>query len=90
MLGKHQQDFYLKTEKEAVVELLLYNDDFNTFDYVIECLVEACNYSFIQAEQYAVLVHYRGKSCVKQGLYSELLPMYQSLSSFNLTVELKH
>ena len=48
-------------------ELILYNDDFNTFQFVIESLIEVCEHEFYQAETCAYLAHYRGKCPVKSG-----------------------
>lgn len=52
--------------------LVLYNDDFNTFDHVINCLVNICNHDLIQAEQCAYIVHYNGKCDVLHGDDSKL------------------
>lgn len=49
-------------------ELVLYNDDVNTFDHVIETLIKVCNHTALQAEQCAMLVHYKGQCTVKSGL----------------------
>ena len=48
-------------------QLLVYNDDFNTFDWVIQCFMEVCNHSFEQSEQLSLIVHYKGKAIVKTG-----------------------
>ncbi|UTW68291.1 ATP-dependent Clp protease adaptor ClpS [bacterium SCSIO 12643] len=52
--------------------LILHNDDYNTFDHVIKCLVEICDHSGIQAEQCAYIVHYNGKCDVMHGEMSKL------------------
>lgn len=52
--------------------LVLYNDDHNTFDYVIKCLVEICDHTPIQAEQCAYIVHFNGKCDVLHGEESKL------------------
>jgi len=61
-----------KKEKVERKELIVYNDDFNTFDFVIECLISICGHDKIQAEQCTLLIHYKGKCSVKQGTYNEL------------------
>lgn len=66
--------------------LLLYNDDFNTFDHVIECLIQICKHEPIQAEQCAYLVHYTGKADIKHGMFDELQPMKQALLDKGLSV----
>jgi ATP-dependent Clp protease adaptor protein ClpS len=65
--------------------LTLYNDDFNTFDFVIESLVEICEHDLIQAEQCTLIVHYNGKCVVKNGTYSSLHPMRVALSDRGLS-----
>ena len=67
-------------------ELVLYNDDFNTFDFVIECLVDICNHEPLQAEQCTLIVHYTGKCAVKVGSYTDLNPMRVALSDRGLSV----
>src|SRR5690606_33072294 len=53
-------------------KLVLYNDDVNTFDHVIDCLVSICKHQVQQAEQCALLVHFKGKAIVKEGEDDEL------------------
>lgn len=60
-------------------ELLVYNDDINTFDWVIQCFMEICNHSFVQAEQLSLLVHYKGKATVKTGNIDRLKPLKNAL-----------
>src|ERR1051326_5896669 len=72
--------------KEARVrDLILYNDDVNTFDYVIECLVDICKHDALQAEQCTYIVHYTGKCAVKSGSYSVLNPMREALCERGLS-----
>ncbi len=59
--------------------LIVYNDDVNTFDHVIESLVKVCKHDSIQAEQCAHIVHYKGKCQVKHGTFSKLEPMCTAL-----------
>lgn len=60
-------------------DLIVYNDDFNTFDWVIQSLMEVCSHSFDQSEQLSILIHYTGKASVKTGSFSQLKPMKDSL-----------
>ncbi len=60
-------------------QLLVYNDDFNTFDWVIQCFMEVCNHTFEQSEQLSLIVHYKGKAIVKTGLFEKLKPMKDAL-----------
>ena len=69
----------LLEEKVTTYSIILYNDDFNTFDHVISCLVQICNHEVIQAEQCAWIVHTNGKCIVKTGEYKELEPLCTSL-----------
>jgi ATP-dependent Clp protease adaptor protein ClpS len=64
--------------------LVLYNDDFNTFDYVIESLMEICDHTSEQAEQCATITHYKGRCDVKKGLKKDLIPMQVALIKRNL------
>ncbi|NVO04033.1 MAG: ATP-dependent Clp protease adaptor ClpS [Bacteroidetes bacterium] len=56
-------------------ELILYNDDLNTFDFVIQTLIDVCKHDPLQAEQCSIIVHFKGKCAVKTGGYSELDPL---------------
>jgi len=60
-------------------QLIVYNDDFNTFDWVIKCFVEVCDHSAEQAEQLSLIVHYKGKAIVKTAPMDVLKPMKDSL-----------
>jgi len=82
----------LKAIEEVEVEdkqIILYNDDFNTFDFVIQTLVKICKHDAIQAEQCAFLVHYKGKCSVKKGSYEELEPICTALLERGLTAEIE-
>jgi len=60
-------------------QLIVYNDDFNTFDWVIQCFMEVCNHTFEQSEQLSLIVHYKGKAIVKTGNMDKLKPMKEAL-----------
>lgn len=60
--------------------LVVFNDDFNTMDHVIETLVKICKHDPLQAEQCTMLIHYRGKCSVKEGGYHFLKPMREGIS----------
>ncbi|MBL1233985.1 MAG: ATP-dependent Clp protease adaptor ClpS [Vicingaceae bacterium] len=85
-----ETEIQVEVENTAIKEnhLVLYNDDVNTFDYVIELLMKVCNHDAIQAEQCAMLVHYKGKCSVKKGSFEVLEPMSAILSDAGLTVEI--
>lgn len=69
--------------------LLLHNDDVNTFDYVIDSLVEVCEHDSEQAEQCAYITHYKGKCDVKVGSYDYLKPMRNTLITRGLSVTIE-
>lgn len=71
------------------MEIVLYNDDFNTFDFVIESLIQVCNHSSHQAEQCTYIVHYNGKCSVKRGEFEKLKPMCTALLDRGLTAEIQ-
>lgn len=59
--------------------LVLHNDDYHTFDYVINALIEICDHDILQAEQCTLLIHYKGQCDVKKGSFSYLRPMKNAL-----------
>lgn len=68
--------------------LILYNDDYNTFEFVISTLIELCNHTLEQAEQCTLLVHYTGKCAVKLGSAEELKPICTAMLNRGLTAEI--
>ncbi|MEW5677070.1 ATP-dependent Clp protease adaptor ClpS [Flavobacterium enshiense] len=70
-------------------EIILFNDDVNTFDHVIDTLIDVCDHEPLQAEQCALLVHYTGKCGVKTGSYQELEPQCSALLSAGLSAEIQ-
>jgi ATP-dependent Clp protease adaptor protein ClpS len=69
-------------------EIVLYNDDVNTFDHVIDTLIKVCKHTSEQAEQCAILVHYKGKCTVKTGSFEELKPQCSDLLEAGLSAEI--
>ena len=67
-------------------DLILYNDEINTFDFVIESLVEICGHDFEQAEQCALIAHFKGRCTIKSGSYEELKGMLEELTLRKLSV----
>ena len=70
-------------------EIVLYNDDVNTFDHVIDTLIRVCEHTNEQAEQCAILVHYKGRCTVKTGSYDELKAQCSSLLDAGLSAEIE-
>ena len=69
-------------------ELILFNDDVNSFEFVIESLVEVCDHDLVQAEQCAMIAHFKGKCGIKSGTLSELTPMNNELNSRGISTVL--
>ena len=67
-------------DQDDVRDLMVYNDDFNTFEHVINTLIKICKHEVHQAEQCTFLIHYRGKCSVKKGMYEDLKPMREGIS----------
>ena len=80
----------VKVEETTVLnnEIVLFNDDVNTFDHVIETLIMVCEHTVEQAEQCAILVHYKGKCTVKTGSLKELTPQCSKLLEAGLSAEI--
>ncbi|MBT3442773.1 MAG: ATP-dependent Clp protease adaptor ClpS [Flavobacteriaceae bacterium] len=81
-----------KTLEEADLahenEIILYNDDVNTFEHVIKTLIRVCSHTAEQAEQCSLIVHYKGKCIVKSGSYSNLKPKCTMLLEAGLSAEI--
>lgn len=69
--------------------LIVYNDDFNTFDHVISSLISVCGHDALQAEQCTWIIHHNGKCQVKTGEYERLEPMCTGLLDRGITAEIE-
>lgn len=78
----------LAVEPSRLHEIILYNDEVNTFDHVIKTLIEVCDHTPEQAEQCSLIVHYKGKCSVKRGSYDELEPKCIRLHAAGLSAEI--
>jgi len=85
---KIQEDFDVAEKEASKYEIVLFNDDIHTFDYVIESLIDICDHTPEQAEQCTFLVHYKGKCAVKTGEYEELKPRCTLLLQRGLSAEI--
>ena len=74
---------------EEINNLIVYNDDINTFDHVINTLIKVCKHTAEQAEQCTLLVHYKGKCAVKKGSYLELIPLRQGMVDAGISAEIE-
>lgn len=87
-IEKIQEDVAILEAVDINNEIVLFNDDVNTFDHVIETLIKVCEHTAEQAEQCAILVHYKGKCTVKTGSFDELKPKCTSLLEAGLSAEI--
>ena len=75
-------------DDEAIRNLMVYNDDFNTFDHVIDTLIKVCKHEVHQAEQCTFLIHYKGKCSVKKGSYDDLKPMRVGITDAGIKADI--
>tara|TARA_Y100000385_G_scaffold1777_1_gene1905 strand:+ start:4387 stop:4662 length:276 start_codon:yes stop_codon:yes gene_type:complete len=83
-----QEEIDLAELKANEYQIVLFNDDVNTFDHVVETLIRVCNHTPEQAEQCSIIVHYKGKCAVKTGPYEELKPRCTQLLQADLSAEI--
>ncbi|TBR19364.1 MAG: ATP-dependent Clp protease adaptor ClpS [Chitinophagaceae bacterium] len=86
---REKQETDLLTNTAASYQLIVWNDDVNTFDWVIETLVEVCGHTKEQAEQCALLIHTQGKYAVKNGDYNDLKPQCDAISERGICVSIE-
>lgn len=83
MLNTYQEqeltDVLEAVETTDLMDLVVFNDDVNTFDHVIETLIRVCEHTPEQAEQCTLIIHYRGKCTVKSGSFDFLRPMREAI-----------
>ncbi len=86
---KLKEDTDLLTATDEFCSLIVWNDEVNTFDWVIETLIEVCGHSQEQAEQCAIIIDSKGKYSVKEGSYDVLKPMCDAITDrgINATIE---
>lgn len=70
-------------------DLVVHNDDFNTFDFVIKTLIEVCKHEPEQAEQCTLIIHHNGKCAVKSGDYHTLEPLYREILNRGITATIE-
>jgi ATP-dependent Clp protease adaptor protein ClpS len=85
----YQDEVALLEESTDLRNLIVYNDDVNTFDHVIATLIKVCGHSAEQAEQCTLLIHYKGKCTVKVGSYEELAAMCTALHDKDLSANIE-
>ena len=89
--NKTQEEFSLVIDPEVKPDnhLVIYNDDVNTFDFVIESLINVCKHERVQAEQCTYIIHYSGKCSVKDGDFKRLRPMCEALLDRGLSATIE-
>ncbi|MBB6004685.1 ATP-dependent Clp protease adaptor ClpS [Arcicella rosea] len=70
-------------------DLIVFNDEVNTFEFVIETLIDVCGHSAEQAEQCTLLIHFKGKCAVKKGTFEELAPMRNDICRRGIAAEVQ-
>jgi ATP-dependent Clp protease adaptor protein ClpS len=83
-----QEDVMLLEEVIDLKNLVVYNDDFNTFEHVIQTLIEVCKHAPEQAEQCTYLIHYKGKCTVKVGTFEELEAMCSAIHDRGISADI--
>ncbi|HVD99923.1 MAG TPA: ATP-dependent Clp protease adaptor ClpS [Cytophagaceae bacterium] len=85
-----QEELALLEEAQAteMLDLVVFNDDVNTFEHVINTLIKVCGHSPEQAEQCTLIIHYKGKCSVKRGSFEELKPLRQSVCDHGISAEI--
>lgn len=96
-MNQFSNHFYSNTETEVLEEvatkveeghrLIVFNDEVNTFDNVIEALVDVCEHSAAQAEQCTLIIHFKGKCSVKEGSWNDLVPMRNAICDRGISAE---
>jgi len=83
------EDVLLETDIDQPCQLIVWNDEVNTFEWVIETLMDVCGHSAEQAEQCALIIHTRGKYAVQYGSYEKLKPLCEAITErgINATIE---
>ena len=85
---KVSEEILIDSDSSHENEIILYNDDVNTFDHVIDTLIKVCDHTLEQAKQCSIIVHYKGKCSVKTGSYSDLKPRCTKLLEAGLSAEI--
>jgi len=83
------EEILSSTKKDTGYQIVLWNDDFNSFEWVIKCLMNYCKHDMAQAEQCSLIVHNNGKCQVKVGSKDTLIPIKEALQDAHLTVTLE-
>lgn len=85
---KQEEEVLLLEQEDQENQIVLYNDEVNTFDHVIDTLIYACEHTSEQAYQCSLIVHYKGKCTVKSGSFEDLEPRCSKLLEAGLSAEI--
>jgi ATP-dependent Clp protease adaptor protein ClpS len=85
---KPAKELHPTVNQDHISKLILLNDDVNTFEFVIENLMNVCDFDAVQAEQLTLLVHFKGKAVLKHGDELKLMPMFIQLSNNGLSAQI--
>lgn len=88
-LPEEEVDVLVAEDEQYPFSLVVWNDEVNTFDWVISSLMEVCGHTHEQAEQCALIIHFNGKYAVKQGEYIKLRPLCEALQERGLSVTIE-
>ncbi|MBO9733244.1 MAG: ATP-dependent Clp protease adaptor ClpS [Chitinophaga sp.] len=88
-LPEEEIDVLVAEDEQFPFSLVVWNDEVNTFDWVITSLMEVCGHTHEQAEQCALIIHFNGKYAVKQGEYLKLRPLCEALQERGLSVTIE-
>ncbi|HEY9257919.1 ATP-dependent Clp protease adaptor ClpS [Chitinophaga sp.] len=88
-LPEEEVDVLVAEDEQYPFSLVVWNDEVNTFDWVISSLMEVCGHTHEQAEQCALIIHFNGKYAVKQGEYTKLRPLCEALQERGLSVTIE-
>ena len=83
-----QEALLVEEQEKHVNEIVLFNDEVNTFEHVIQTLIDVCDHTPVQAEQCSLIVHHNGKCTVKTGEYDDLKPRCTRLLQAGLSAEI--
>ena len=85
---EQESELAVLDKTDELYDLVVFNDDINTFEHVIATLIQVCKHSSEQAEQCTWIIHYKGKCSVKKGSFEELAPMRQGICDKGISAEI--
>ena len=89
ILIETQEETDVLVEDEMIKKIVVYNDDINSFEHVIRCLMKYCKHTKEQAEQCAMFIHTKGRYAVKEGDYDTLRPMRDALTENGIDAKIE-